>query len=101
MDYEQQYEHELAERYSSHPLIWALYGAIFGSVTTFLLDPQKGRRRRALLKDKGVHFSKISNRFVSHKMAHFRNIFQGLQAQARNRSKDRNIQTEDSVGADF
>lgn len=93
MDYEQQYEYELSQQYSSNRLIWALYGAIAGSLTTFFLDPVRGRRRRALVRDQGIHLRKVSTRLANQKITHLRNMWQGFQAKAH--KSESNHQSED------
>ena len=39
----------------------ALLGGIgIGAALMYLLDPDRGRRRRALVRDKAVHFARVS-----------------------------------------
>lgn len=48
---------EVRENLSLGPLAWFCAGALAGSVAMFFLDPASGRRRRALARDKSMHFS--------------------------------------------
>ncbi|GGT01646.1 hypothetical protein GCM10010176_052190 [Nonomuraea spiralis] len=42
-------------RRRSHPVVAAVAGACVGAVVTYLLDPDRGRTRRARVRDKGSH----------------------------------------------
>lgn len=56
---------------------WLLGGISIGVVAAFFLDPDRGKRRRALVRDKAVHLNKITNRLVERKTHHARNILHG------------------------
>lgn len=44
---------------------WIATGMALGAALAYVLDPDNGRRRRALVKDKGVHLAHQSGRYVS------------------------------------
>ncbi|MEZ0390913.1 MAG: hypothetical protein ACAH59_01765 [Pseudobdellovibrionaceae bacterium] len=82
MDYEDQYEQELIHRRTPGFFLGCAYGLIAGSVLTFLMDPVRGRRRRALLRDQAIHLQKISQRYWHQKAIHFRNLQKGWEARS-------------------
>lgn len=48
-----------------------------GALTMFLLDPQLGRRRRALASDKAKHFARTGSHWVGKNSRHFANKAKG------------------------
>lgn len=101
MNYEQQYEEELVHQRSPSFIVWCLYGMLFGTVATFFLDPDKGRRRRALLRDKGLHYKKVSDRFFDQKTTHLQNVWKGLKARANKQPKGREQHEDYIAPSDF
>lgn len=43
---------------------WIATGMALGAALAYVLDPDNGRRRRALVRDKGVHWAHQSGRYV-------------------------------------
>lgn len=60
-----------------------LMGAFVGGTVVYFLDPISGRRRRSLLRDKGVHFSKVVDHYRDRKARHLKNKVHGLAASMR------------------
>jgi BON domain len=60
-----------------------LTGLAFGAAGAFLLDPEQGRRRRALLRDKMVHAVNQSREFADAAAKDLRSRAQGITARAR------------------
>jgi hypothetical protein len=58
---------------------WLLLGAGLGSLTTYLLDPDRGRRRQALLRDQVVHAGAVVRTQAPQKLRHAQNRLQGIQ----------------------
>ena len=58
---------------------WLLVGAGLGALTTYMLDPDRGRRRQALVRDQMVHASKVVQREVPKKIRYAQDRLQGLQ----------------------
>jgi uncharacterized membrane protein/CBS domain-containing protein len=57
----------------------ALLGTLgLGAGLMYFLDPNRGKRRRALVKDQAVHLSKVANRELARKAADARNRAQGV-----------------------
>jgi hypothetical protein len=64
--------------------ILAVVGGIgAGAALMFLLDPDRGRRRRALIRDKAVGLSHDFQRAVHKKSTHLSNRAQGLLHEAK------------------
>lgn len=62
-------------------------GMLMGAVITFFLDPFRGRRRRALARDKAVHFGhEVGDSMVSN-ARHARNRVKGMIHEARARMR--------------
>jgi hypothetical protein len=59
------------------------FTAILGGGLMFLFDPKQGRRRRALMRDQGVHYKKIAQNFSHQKARHLSNRARGLIAEAK------------------
>lgn len=64
-------------------LFAAAAGFALGALAMFILDPQQGRRRRALTRDKLVHARHEIGDFVSGTSQDLRNRAHGLAAEAR------------------
>ncbi|HMA36285.1 MAG TPA: hypothetical protein VKY74_17645 [Chloroflexia bacterium] len=58
---------------------WLLLGAGLGSLTTYLLDPDRGRRRQALIRDQVVHARTVVQDQVPKKIRHAQNRLHGVQ----------------------
>lgn len=58
-------------------------GLAMGAGVMYILDPQLGRRRRALARDQLIHFSKVARRFSFKKARHITNRAKGVVAEAR------------------
>lgn len=60
----------------------AAAGFVLGALTSFIFDPQQGRRRRALVRDKMVRYGKEAGDYVAGTAKDLRNRAQGtLQSQ--------------------
>lgn len=73
-------------------------GLMIGAGLMYLLDPDRGRRRRALLRDRFVHRAREAERLGGHTASsarHLRNRTRGLLAETRAGLRDE--QVEDSV----
>src|SRR5215203_5435823 len=58
---------------------WLLVGAGLGALVTYLMDPDRGRRRQAMLRDQVVHARHVVAHAVPKKMRHAQNRLQGMQ----------------------
>ena len=58
-------------------------GAVLGSLAAFMFDPQQGRRRRSLVRDKVVHAGVVGRDYVDGKTRDLRNRAQGVVAEMR------------------
>jgi hypothetical protein len=67
------------------PVLSFLAGAAFGAGLMFLFDPDRGRRRRALARDRMLSVSRHAGEDVGAKARHLRNRARGLVASARSR----------------
>jgi hypothetical protein len=56
---------------------WLLVGAGLGSLTTYMLDPDRGRRRQALVRDQVVHAQTVVRKEVPKQIRHAQNRIQG------------------------
>jgi len=56
---------------------WLLVGAGLGSLTTYMLDPDRGRRRQALMRDQVVHARTVVSKEVPKQIRHAQNRIQG------------------------
>lgn len=64
-----------------------LAGLGLGAGLMYLLDPDRGTRRRAMLKDQAVHYRLSGVDRVSKRSRHWRNRAKGLLAEARRRAQ--------------
>jgi gas vesicle protein len=62
---------------------WVLGGAALGALTMFLMDPDRGNRRRALAKDKVHSMAVRTRKQIDAKSRDLANRAKGLQAEAR------------------
>ena len=69
-------------------LSFFLAGVAVGALAMFVLDPQQGRRRRALARDKAVHYGHEVSDYVSGTSKDLRNRAQGLAAETRGVMRD-------------
>ena len=60
-----------------------LVGLGAGATLMYLFDPKGGNRRRALIRDKGIHLKNKTQRAVSGKMTDLKNRSKGLLHNAR------------------
>jgi len=64
-------------------LMAAAAGYLLGALTMFVFDPQQGRRRRALVRDKMVQYGNEASDLVSGTAKDLRNRAQGVAAETR------------------
>jgi len=62
---------------------WVLGGAALGALTMFLLDPDRGNRRRALAKDKMYSAAVRTRKQIDAKSRDLSNRAKGLRAEAK------------------
>ena len=67
---------------------WLFSGLALGALTMFLLDPDKGRRRRALARDKIYSTSVRTRKRIDAKSRDLANRAKGLRAEARHMMSD-------------
>jgi hypothetical protein len=65
------------------PAAWLLIGAGAGALAMFLLDPQQGRRRQALLRDQAVHWQRCAGALIGVGLRDLQHRTQGMAARAR------------------
>lgn len=66
-----------------HMTLPLVSGAGLGAGLMYLLDPDRGRRRRALMRDKGLRWSRKSRKFVGSTQRDFQNRTKGMGADDR------------------
>ncbi len=71
-----------------------LAGLAFGSGLTYLVDPDRGKRRRALLRDKAVHYSRVSREGVAVAQRDLSNRASGWVAMTSNRLRGEALDDE-------
>jgi len=71
-----------------------LLGVAVGALAVFMMDPQSGRRRRALVRDKVVHAGHVGRDYIEHTSRDLRNRAQGMVAELRS-TVDRRLTTRD------
>lgn len=72
-------------RRESNPLLLFVAGAAIGAGLMFLLDPDRGNRRRALARDKALSAGRRAGDELGAKARHLGNRARGLVASARSR----------------
>jgi len=60
-----------------------LVGMVLGAGLMYVFDPQAGRRRQALMRDKAYSWANDAQELAEKKARHLRNKAQGLVAEAR------------------
>jgi gas vesicle protein len=60
-----------------------LLGVAVGALAMLMMDPQQGRRRRALVRDKLVHAGHASRDYIESKSRDLRNRAQGVVTEIR------------------
>jgi hypothetical protein len=55
-------------------------GVMIGMISAYYLDPDRGRRRRALVRDRLIHFRKLLSKATSKKTHHWQNKIHGYQS---------------------
>jgi hypothetical protein len=69
-------------------VILMVLGALIGAGVMYVLDPDQGRRRRALIRDQVVSKSNKAGDELEAKAGHMRNKAQGVVAEARGAIED-------------
>ena len=64
-------------------LLGVVVGAALGSIAAYMLDPEAGRRRRALMRDQVVRSGRVSREYIEGKTRDLRNRAQGVVAEVR------------------
>ena len=62
-----------------------LASAAIGAVAAYMLDPERGRTRRALARDKAIAASNSVSEALEGKSRHWSNLARGYVAEARSR----------------
>lgn len=75
-------------RHSTGRVNWLFSGLALGALTMFLLDPDKGRRRRALARDKIYSTGVRTRKRIDAKSRDLANRAKGLRAEARHMMSD-------------
>ena len=60
-----------------------LTGLCVGAALMYFFDPQGGRRRRAVTRDKGLSWARDAEEYAEKKARHLRNEARGLAHEAR------------------
>jgi hypothetical protein len=81
-------ERDLSDRDFSGPILFSL-GALFGAGLMYVLDPDRGRRRRALVRDKISRGSRQVGEFADRRTRDFANRMKGAVQEGRARIRDR------------
>ena len=79
-----------------HNTLPLIGGVTVGAGLMFILDPDRGRRRRALMRDKSIRWSRKTREFAGSASRDVRNRFEGC-AEPRNRD-GRNVEVLDATG---
>jgi CBS domain-containing protein len=78
----------------------AFAGVALGFGLMYFLDPRLGKRRRALLRDKGIHYWKIVNHSTFKKLRHLNNKAHGLFAESRHSVHDLRMKVMSGMSMD-
>ena len=79
-------------------LFGVLVSVTVGAVAAYMLDPERGRSRRALARDKAVAATNRVNDIFEGKSRHWSNVARGYVAEARNLFGRGQQAAEDAVG---
>ena len=61
-----------------------ILGALgIGALAMYFFDPENGRRRRALMRDKAVHYNKVGREYADATYKDLRNRAEGVVAETR------------------
>lgn len=71
--------------------IQMILGALFGAMAMFFLDPQRGARRRALMRDQMVSMANKTEDVVDARAEDIKNRAQDVVAEAKSRFKDEQL----------
>lgn len=63
------------------------YGLAIGAALMYILDPERGRRRRALMRDQVASMWHKSGDLIDKKSRHFQNRVTGIVAETRSKVK--------------
>lgn len=74
-----------------------LYGIGIGAALMYILDPDRGARRRALIRDKAVSATNKTQQFVGKMSRDLSNRAQGLVAETRNMFRSEEVSDETLV----
>ena len=78
---------------------WTLLSGLgLGAGLMFLLDPERGRRRRALVRDKAVHYGKVTGRTLRGTSKHLSNKRHGLAAEVKGKLERLEERQEPGLG---
>jgi hyperosmotically inducible periplasmic protein len=69
--------------------LWGVFGgAIAGAAAMFILDPQNGRRRRSLVRDKAIRLRNVIDRTVTDELPKRVNYMSGFVEGAKHRAQE-------------
>jgi hypothetical protein len=74
-----------------------LIAGLIGAALMYMLDPDQGRRRRALLRDQATSKVNEARDTLQAKMRHTRNVTQGMVAEARGHLERNKNETQEAV----
>jgi gas vesicle protein len=72
-------------------------GAGLGAGLMFLMDPQAGRRRRSLVRDKLTRMVRQTEDFIESKGRHFRNVAKGRLHEMKSQFSEAQSQIQDQL----
>lgn len=65
------------------PVLWALGGIAMGALTAYLMDPERGKTRRALIRDQVTHGLNKTRKVVQAKSQDLSNRAEGVMHEAQ------------------
>jgi len=78
-------------------LLGVLFSVAVGAAAAYLLDPERGRTRRALARDKAIAMSNRLNDRLEGRSRHWSNIARGYMAEARRLLERGRRSSEDAI----
>jgi len=78
-------------------LLGVLFSVAVGSAAAYMLDPDRGRTRRALARDKAIAMSNRLNDRLEGRSRHWSNIARGYVAEARRLLERGRRTSEDTI----